>query len=127
MSSLVLTPVPASSIVQVLSENQKDAQQMLKDAAWRVLAPGDYALLTGRAYHESADVVVLIRGIRRLPNEDGTSSGDHFEVREKNGIVRVIHFACRHLPDPELAKEALVVMLPETPKDVFVESMTVNR
>ena len=116
-----LSPVDPAQFAPVLSANEKAAEQLLADRPFCAITVEQEKALLGRELPlPKGHQVFLLRGV--CLNE---RTGGGFGVSAKDGYVLVYHWCMGHWPVP-MKRRAVVVILAEPPREVFVSCSMVS-
>jgi hypothetical protein len=116
----------AGAVRAVVNYLQPEAQALLAAQSWSVLDAETAArFVQDASLARSPGIPVLVRGVASLPDESSLQASDRFLVRWGGGDL-VVSFLAGRRSETAQVRKAIVVMLPEEPRQVFVECLVVR-
>jgi hypothetical protein len=117
----VFPRIPASDVYVVTADQQHLAQERLTTRSWSEVLPDEARRYVGRPIemHGSTGKLVLLRSLRVRATEAGEEPGDVM-VEWNDGVAHTRFGALRHRYFP-VEHVALVAILPELPRQVYVD------
>jgi hypothetical protein len=110
-----LIPLDKAEFAVVRDEKQAEAQAVLKDLAWKELAPNEAEDLIGKPIGKPvASHLVLLRALS-LNERNGS-----FDVSWGSTGLVIVHHGCLGRHPLPMTKRAILARLPDVPKEVYV-------